>query len=308
MKISIALTTYNGAEYIEMLLESIYCQSRKVDEVFIADDGSKDNTRKLVQNFIDKKGLNDKWFLYQNEDNLGFAKNFWKCMEKTTGDLIFLCDQDDIWHENKVNEMTSVFEVNTNVAALICKENRIDEKGTYISNVQTGSRSLRKIEFAEEVRTCLGAGHLLAVSRALYNNCAAKIQAEGLTFDVPMCIVASVVGGLYQLDSYLVNRRIHKSNTSGIDTHASAILKDRERYIRGRKCRLEYYEFIQKSMTEKLLEKDKKEFKEAIAILSTSILALERRKIMPLLKEVFAKNRFINKKISLANLVMFLHN
>ena len=93
-KISVAMTTYNGEKYIEKQLESLRLQTRKIDEVIICDDRSKDNTEKVVTDYINKYNLTG-WKFIVNEKNLGFIENFKKSMRLTTGDYIFLADQDD---------------------------------------------------------------------------------------------------------------------------------------------------------------------------------------------------------------------
>jgi glycosyltransferase involved in cell wall biosynthesis len=52
MRVSVAMATYNGADYIIEQLDSIYRQTRAVDEVIICDDCSKDNTVTIVKEYI----------------------------------------------------------------------------------------------------------------------------------------------------------------------------------------------------------------------------------------------------------------
>lgn len=77
MRISIALTTYNGEKYLYQLLRFLYEQTRTPDEVIICDDCSVDNTVDIIDKFIIGRGLKQKWHIYVNEKNLGF-KIFFK--------------------------------------------------------------------------------------------------------------------------------------------------------------------------------------------------------------------------------------
>ena len=99
-KVSIALCTYNGAPYILEQLRSIEQQTWLPDEVIICDDRSQDNTVELVQEYAEQSKLSIQVFC--NPENLGYRKNFFKAMSLTQGDLIFLADQDDVWHPEKV--------------------------------------------------------------------------------------------------------------------------------------------------------------------------------------------------------------
>ena len=65
MRISIAMTTYNGADYLLEQLESLRTQSLMADEVIIVDDCSTDNTVDLLNMYIQKYHL-DNWILIKN--------------------------------------------------------------------------------------------------------------------------------------------------------------------------------------------------------------------------------------------------
>ena len=107
MKISVVLSSYNGEKYIEEQLNSLYFQILKPDEILIIDDCSTDNTVNIIENFIKKNNL-DNWILIKNDKNLGWKKNFIEGFKKATGNLIFPCDQDDIWHREKIQKMTQI--------------------------------------------------------------------------------------------------------------------------------------------------------------------------------------------------------
>ena len=47
--------------------------------------------------------------IYRNEENLGYIRNFEKALSRCAGEIIFLCDQDDVWLESKINSVADVF-------------------------------------------------------------------------------------------------------------------------------------------------------------------------------------------------------
>lgn len=113
MKISVALCTYNGVDYIAEQLASILNQTYKVDQIVVSDDGSTDETLGLVLAY--KKmpnGTGIRIDVFQNEYNSGTIKNFENAIAKCDGDIIFLADQDDIWLPNKVKTVIDFFEKN----------------------------------------------------------------------------------------------------------------------------------------------------------------------------------------------------
>jgi glycosyltransferase involved in cell wall biosynthesis len=106
-KISIALCTFNGEEYLAQQLDSILNQIRLPDELIICDDLSSDNTINILENFEIKAPFLVKIFV--NDFNLGSTKNFEKAISLCSGDLIALADQDDLWLPRKLIDIEQLF-------------------------------------------------------------------------------------------------------------------------------------------------------------------------------------------------------
>lgn len=104
-KISVCIATYNGEKFILEQLNSILIQLSLLDEIILSDDGSSDKTLSIVDDIKDGRIK-----VYSNEGEKGFTKNFENALDKATGDIIFLSDQDDVWVDGKVNKM--VLELN----------------------------------------------------------------------------------------------------------------------------------------------------------------------------------------------------
>lgn len=103
--ISIALCTYNGAAFLREQLDSIAAQTRLPDELVVCDDGSTDGTADIVRAFAREAPFPVR--LNVNEANLRAYRNFEKAMSLCTGDVIFFCDQDDVWRPRKVEVLTA---------------------------------------------------------------------------------------------------------------------------------------------------------------------------------------------------------
>lgn len=110
--ISVCMATYNGAMYIKKQIDSILSQISYEDELIISDDGSTDDTISIIKSINDKR---IKLFLHEKDENLKKIKhsknfyyvtsNFENALKNANGDFIFLSDQDDIWNENRVQEV-----------------------------------------------------------------------------------------------------------------------------------------------------------------------------------------------------------
>lgn len=103
MKISVALAAYKGEQYIAEQLESILSQLGKDDEVIVSDDYPDGNTRDIVLNMASE----DKRIRYIEGQGKGVVKNFENAMRCCTGDVIFLCDQDDVWLPDKAESIVA---------------------------------------------------------------------------------------------------------------------------------------------------------------------------------------------------------
>ena len=121
IRTSVAMATYNGAQYVVEQLESIRTQSMPVDEVIIHDDRSTDDTVAIVENYIREHGLERTWKISQNSKNLGYAANFIGAVKETAGEYIFFCDQDDIWVPDRVEVMVRQMDEHPEIL-LLCSE------------------------------------------------------------------------------------------------------------------------------------------------------------------------------------------
>lgn len=101
------MCTYNGAEFLPAQWESIQGQSRKPDEIVVCDDGSSDQTRGLLEKLA--KESSTPVTLRFNETNLGSVKNFEQAIRLCTGEIIALSDQDDVWHNHKLQSIEVAF-------------------------------------------------------------------------------------------------------------------------------------------------------------------------------------------------------
>ena len=133
--VSVCIATYNGEKYICKQLDSILHQLNANDEVIISDDGSKDATLSLIAAYNDAR---IKVFHHKKEEpkkrtylsSFMYATlNFEHAISKASGDYIFLCDQDDVWADNRVSTMTKAL---AGCDYVLCNLSLIDSDGIVI--------------------------------------------------------------------------------------------------------------------------------------------------------------------------------
>lgn len=124
--ISVCIATFNGEVYIREQLDSILIQLGQNDEVIISDDLSTDTTLDIVRDYKDPRIK-----ILSTNKRLGTVLNFEQALASSQGEIIFLCDQDDIWELNKVSK--SLIELET-CDLLVSDCFIIDSRNTIICN------------------------------------------------------------------------------------------------------------------------------------------------------------------------------
>jgi len=125
MKTSVALCTCNGARYIGAQLQSIADGSVRPDEIVVCDDRSDDNTLELVADFARTSGIIV--HIHRNKQRLGSTRNFEKAIGLARYDIVFLCDQDDVWRADRIERSLREF-ADPAVGAVFSDAELVDEQ------------------------------------------------------------------------------------------------------------------------------------------------------------------------------------
>jgi hypothetical protein len=124
LKISVALCTYNGARFLNDQLASLAAQQRQPDELVVFDDCSTDNTMELLEKFSAPFPVR----LHSNNCRIGSTANFELAIAACEGELIALCDQDDIWTPEKLTVIERRFIDNPDTALVFTDAEIIDDQ------------------------------------------------------------------------------------------------------------------------------------------------------------------------------------
>lgn len=141
MKISVAMCTYNGARYLPEQLESLALQNRLPDELVVCDDNSTDQTVHILSNFAASASFPVS--VNVNKQTLGLIKNFEQAISFCQGDVVALCDQDDVWLPAKLERFAAEFSRSPDVGLVFTDAEVVDE------NLQPAGYSLwQKLGFS----------------------------------------------------------------------------------------------------------------------------------------------------------------
>lgn len=238
--LAIALATYNGERYLAKQLDSIRMQTSNPTELIVSDDGSTDNTLKVVRDFA--KNASFPVRILQNRTRLGYRTNFMQAAEACTSDLIAFCDQDDIWSYNKLAHMRIAFD-NPRVLLVYHNATLINDDGAVLGTTFR-QRARKTFPPLSLYPWTIIPGMGQAVRRSLLRLTplhAASIDpyalSEAMPHDQWFPFWASVLGDIVYIPDSLAQYRQHGANESGWPAHYVAYALDHIRnaaqYVAG---------------------------------------------------------------------------
>ncbi len=120
---SILLPVYNAETYIQEAIESILEQTYTNFELIILNDGSRDNSKQIIQTIKDER------IVYVEHENIGLAATLNKGITLSKADLIARQDQDDVSLKDRIAKQVAFLQNNPNVHLLGTQAVIINEKG-----------------------------------------------------------------------------------------------------------------------------------------------------------------------------------
>jgi Glycosyl transferase family 2 len=106
--ISVAMTTFQGKTHLRRQLETILAQTRAPDEIVVGDDASSDGTAELLDELARTSPV--PMVVQHNETRVGLRLNMQAVLERASGSVIVLADQDDLWAPDKVEAIEAALE------------------------------------------------------------------------------------------------------------------------------------------------------------------------------------------------------
>jgi glycosyltransferase involved in cell wall biosynthesis len=225
--VSVALGTYNGERYIAEQLISILEQTLPAAQLVIADDGSSDSTLAVVDATLAtyRRAHPDRTpvvTVLTANTNLGVAANFERALRASTGDLIALSDQDDIWEPQRLERMVAVMAAAPDAGLLHSDALLIDGDGTDLGITLFAALGLSPAERAEIaagrsfdalLRRNLATG-ATTLLRAGVRDAALPVP-DGWIHDEWLAVIAAATGRTVILDEPLTRYRQHGANQIG---------------------------------------------------------------------------------------------
>ncbi len=222
VKTAVLLTAFNGSAHLPELLESLRSQTDRDFFVLMQDDGSSDDTQKILS----EAAALDERFCFGTEQgmHLGAAGNFLSLIRQAEADCCFLCDQDDVWEPEKISVLKQALldlenEYGSKTPLLVHSDcSLINEDGEKIGGSffrhqgwDPAAVSLRQLLVQNNVTGCT-----LVMNEPLRKLIADRAKAKDLFMhDWFIALTAASFGRIAFVDKPLTRYRQHGDNVIG---------------------------------------------------------------------------------------------
>ena len=222
-RIEILLASYNGAAYIRQQIDSIMAQTEGDWRLVFSDDGSADGTAEILDAYV--RQYPDRMTRVHSGRRFGNARDhfFW-LMKQSAAEIMFFCDQDDVWRPDKMQKMKAAMEqaqrqYGEKTPLLVFSDQIVTD-----DQLQVISPSLmdyqRQFSAHFDYRSILMqnvvTGGAMAINRALAQKAAlCADETSAMMHDWWLAAVAARFGRIVYLDEALGAYRQHGDNSVG---------------------------------------------------------------------------------------------
>lgn len=241
--VTVVIPTFNYAARIEMAVKSVINQDYPQDliQIIIVDDGSTDNTRAVLQSYINSGIVN--YFFQQNS---GKAAATIKGILESSGEIIFNLDADDTYLPNKVSSSVEVYIKNPEVVhvsspAIIKVENEApvaEPIPCFLLEKPIYGIDLIKIFYEKNI--LFGGGSTFSCRRTVFDRFSLPACAD-MYIDELLVLVALAYGRSYFIKNPLSIWNVHNLNYSIVNSKYGISSKN-QRLLNSSDCILKYLE------------------------------------------------------------------
>ncbi len=217
MNVSVALCTYNGSPYLSQQIDSILSQTCTPDEVIVFDDQSNDNTIDILYKYEDE--FPNLFNIHQNSYNIGPNKNFERCIRHCSGDVIAICDQDDVWAPTKLEKQVGAIKEQPEPLIYhnsIVTSERLERRTTLWDSLNP-VYSENNQDQIEKVRQLVRRNYVQGATILFDTSLKDKFLPipQNWNYDYWIAVITAISTGIYGLNEPLLLYRQHQNQVVG---------------------------------------------------------------------------------------------
>lgn len=223
LEYDVILCTYHGDEYISLQLESIMNQGILPNRLIISDDSLDDSLLEIIRAVsIQYQEQSTEWIIVKGPQK-GVVRNFFSALRYSKSELLFFCDQDDVWHKGKAKFFLDRYRnVDKNEPILIYSDAEvIDRNGKQLFNSFVATQRINTKVVDDDsilLENCVqGASSCInSQLRNLVKKTLDVIEEDKIIMhDWYFAILAKYFGSVIYLDAPLIGYRQHGTNQVG---------------------------------------------------------------------------------------------
>ncbi|MEO8332689.1 MAG: glycosyltransferase family 2 protein [Gallionella sp.] len=229
-RVTVLLSTYNGRKFLQAQLDSLYGQTCPNIRILVRDDGSSDSTRALLEG----ERANGRIEILEGHNNLGPALSFFELLKSaasTDTEFVAFCDQDDVWHPDKIARAVSKLTATAaDRPALYCsRAELVDENLMHIGYTELPG----KVGFANALVESVAIGCTMVLNRKAIDLVCANLPTRVVIHDWWCYLAVSCFGEVIYDAEVTLKYRQHGSNAIGVAASGFAQLSRKYRRFFG---------------------------------------------------------------------------
>lgn len=222
-KVTVMVSTYNGEKYIKEQLDSIINQSYKNIDIYVRDDGSKDNTLNILKEYSKQKKI----ILLESNKNLGYPEAFYEIMRNVKkSDYYAFSDQDDVWYEDKIEKGVKALEESDSTKPALFFAN-YDVCDMDLNHIRTSVGPKKAPGFRYSLFSSIGLGFTFILNHEALKLISLNRSKKTVTKDVWIGMLCTAFGKAYFDKTPCANHRRNPGAFSAQDTTFMRTQKDR---------------------------------------------------------------------------------
>lgn len=253
---AVAMATYNGAHHVETQLRSLAGQTRRLDQLVVFDDASIDGTVGIVRGLAPTVASDV--VIAVEAERLGPVGNFERALQRVTADVVFLCDQDDVWDPVKVETLMARFEADKRAGGafsdgtLLSRDPKLDGKSLW--EVAGFSGMEQRLWAGDPMRVLLRRNVVTGAALAVRTRLLSSFLPlpKGGWHDLSLAVLVAATGArLEAVPDRLIHYRIHESNAVGLPVGCTiSRVLDRETHLSNLDAQTAHWEGLRSRLVD----------------------------------------------------------
>lgn len=232
---AVVLCSYNGERFLPAQLASLKSQTVQPAVYVLSDDASTDGTWALLQAFASERhAAGCEVVLHRNDINMGYVRHFEQALQQAVDvEVLFPCDQDDVWHPDKLERMLAVFAARPELLVLHGNARLIDGEGRDL-----GRRLFDVLEVTPDELIAMHSDRAFNVllRRNIVTGATMGLRSELVEMARPfssdwahdewLSVIAAMQGEVDSIEVPVIDYRLHGGNQIGVNIRSFA-----QRYV-----------------------------------------------------------------------------